>query len=108
MTDIPISPEIIMNLARSIEISSLATSSIREISHLVDVIERKTDVRFVRMEMGIPGLPAPSIGIEAEIKALRDGVASIYPNITGIVPLKKETSRFIKLFLDIPKVAFPP
>jgi aspartate/methionine/tyrosine aminotransferase len=101
MTDIPISPEIIKSLARSLDISSLATSSIREISHLVDVIEKKTAVRFVRMEMGIPGIPAPSIGIEAEIKALRDGVASIYPNIVGIETLKKETSRFIKLFLDI-------
>jgi aspartate/methionine/tyrosine aminotransferase len=101
MTDIPISPEIIKSLARSADISSLAGSSIREIAHLVDVIEDKTGVKFVRMEMGIPGIPAPSIGIEAEIKALRDGVASIYPNIVGIGPLKKETSRFIKLFLDI-------
>jgi aspartate/methionine/tyrosine aminotransferase len=101
MNDIPISPEIIKSLAGSIEISSLAGSSIREIAHLVDVIEEKTGVKFVRMEMGIPGLPAPAMGIEAEIKALRDGVASIYPNIVGISPLKKETSRFIKLFLDI-------
>jgi len=37
-----------------------------------------------------------SIGIEAEIAALKQGVASIYPDISGIEPLKKETSRFIK------------
>jgi aspartate/methionine/tyrosine aminotransferase len=52
------------------------------------------------MEMGVPGPPAPAIGIDAEIAALKAGVASVYPNITGIGPLKKETSRFIKLFLD--------
>ncbi len=51
--------------------------------------------------MGVPGLPAPSIGIEAEIAALKSGVASLYPDISGLRPLKKETSRFIKLFLDV-------
>jgi aspartate/methionine/tyrosine aminotransferase len=101
MTEIPISPEIIMTIANSIGIPRPGTSSIREISHLVNKIEAKTGVRFVRMEMGVPGLPAPSIGIEAEIAALRSGVASLYPDISGIKPLKNETSRFIKLFLDI-------
>jgi len=51
--------------------------------------------------MGVPGLPSPSIGIEAEIEALKEGVAAVYPDISGIAPLKKESSRFIKLFLDI-------
>jgi len=101
MNDIPISPELIKSLARTIDISSLALSSIREISHLVNLIEDKTGIRFIRMEMGVPGLPAPTVGIEAEIAALRTGVASIYPDINGIKPLKREASRFIKLFLDI-------
>jgi aspartate/methionine/tyrosine aminotransferase len=33
--------------------------------------------------------------------ALRKGVASKYPNIEGITPLKQEAARFIKLFLDV-------
>src|SRR5512133_383032 len=101
MTEIPISPDIIMTIANSIGIPRPGVSSIREISHLVNKIEAKTGVKFVRMEMGVPGLPAPSIGIEAEIAALKSGVASLYPDISGIKPLKNETSRFIKLFLDI-------
>ncbi len=101
MTDIPISPEIIKTLAKTIGIPSLGASSIREIVHLVNKIEENTGIDFIRMEMGVPGFPAPAIGIEAEITALENGVASIYPDITGIRPLKKETSRFIKLFLDI-------
>jgi aspartate/methionine/tyrosine aminotransferase len=64
-------------------------------------VEAQTGISFVRMEMGVPGLPAPSIGIEAEIAALKNGVASIYPDISGIPILKEETSRFIKLFLNI-------
>ena len=51
--------------------------------------------------MGVPGLPAPSIGVEAEIDALHKGVASLYPDIGGLRILKNEASRFIKLFLNI-------
>ena len=101
MTDIPISSEIIKTLANTISIPSLGRSSIREIAQLVNRIEDKTGIKFIRMEMGVPGLPAPSIGIEAEIAALKSGVASLYPDISGLRPLKKETSRFIKLFLDV-------
>ena len=101
MTEIPISFETIKTLAHTIGIPSPGASSIREIVHLVNRIEKKTGIKFIRMEMGVPGLPAPSIGIEAEIAALKQGVASIYPDISGIEPLKKETSRFIKLFLNI-------
>lgn len=101
MNDIPISAELITTIANSIGIPSPGFSSIREISHLVTKIEEKTGIRFVRMEMGVPGLPAPSIGVDAEIAALKKGVASLYPNIAGIDPLKNETSRFIKLFLNV-------
>jgi len=101
MTDIPISPEIIKTLAKTVGIPSLGTSSIREIVHLVNKIEESTGIKFIRMEMGVPGIPASDIGLEAEIAALKNGVASSYPDITGIRPLKIETSRFIKLFLDV-------
>lgn len=81
-------------------ITDPACSSIREIVKLVNQIEGDTGVKFARMEMGVPGLQAPSIGTEAEINALRSGVASVYPNIEGYQPLKDETARFVKLFLD--------
>ena len=101
MTVIPISPDIIKMLAKAIGIPSPGASSIREIVHLVNKIEENTGIKFIRMEMGVPGLPAPDIGIEAEIAALKNGVASVYPDISGVESLKKETSRFIKLFLNV-------
>ena len=101
MTGVPISPELIKKLSEAAGIPNPGTSSIREIVHLVNVIEENTGIKFVRMEMGVPGLPAPSIGINAEIAALKNGVAAVYPDITGVEPLKSETSRFIKLFLDV-------
>ena len=101
MSNIPISPEIIKNILETAGIPDAGSSSIREVVDLVNKIEEKTGIRFVRMEMGVPGLPAPEIAIEAEIAALKNGVASVYPDILGLPQLKYETSRFIKLYLDI-------
>jgi aspartate/methionine/tyrosine aminotransferase len=81
--------------------SSVGSASIREIVKLVNQIERATGKKFIRMEMGVPGLPPAQIAVEAEKKALDAGVASVYPYIEGIRPLKEEASRFIKLFMDI-------
>jgi aspartate/methionine/tyrosine aminotransferase len=82
-------------------LSNLGTATIREILKLVNQIEKETGINYVRMEMGVPGLLTSQIAIEAEIDSLRKGVSSDYPNIEGIRPLKEETSRFIKLFLDL-------
>ena len=82
-------------------LSSVGRASIREIKRLVDNIEAASGQKFVRMEMGIPGLPPTQIGVDAEIEALRRGVAAIYPDIDGIPPLKQEISRFVKLFMNV-------
>ena len=81
--------------------NNLGTASIREIVKLVHQVEMATGMKYIKMEMGVPGLPFSQIGIEAEIDALRRGVVSVYPNIEGVKVLKDETSRFIKLFLDV-------
>ncbi len=82
-------------------IAKIGRASIREIKKLIDNIELETGQKFVRMEMGIPGLPPASAGVEGQIEALRKGVAAIYPDIHGIAPLKQEISRFVKLFMNI-------
>ncbi len=101
MSIFPISSEIVKEVKEKTGIKSAGTASIREIVQLINRIERRTGISFVRMEMGVPGLPCPRVAIDAEIAALNDGVASVYPNITGIEPLKSESSRFIKLFLNV-------
>ena len=101
MNNIPIPINYIKKLAIDLGIPAPGASSIREIVYLVNEIEKEKGVKFVRMEMGVPGLPSPSIGTDAEMTALKEGVAAIYPDIKGISPLKEETSRFLRLFLDI-------
>ena len=80
---------------------SVGKASIREVKKLINDIEKASGTRFVRMEMGIPGLPAAKVGVEAEIEALKNGVAALYPEVGGLPELKEEISRFAKNFLDI-------
>ncbi|MDP4223601.1 MAG: pyridoxal phosphate-dependent aminotransferase [Bacteroidota bacterium] len=101
MNNIPISESTIEAAKEATGIRAAGKASIREIVFLVNEIESRTGINFVRMEMGVPGLPVPSIAVEAEIDALRKGVGAIYPEITGLDILKKEGSRFIKLFLNV-------
>jgi aspartate/methionine/tyrosine aminotransferase len=79
----------------------IGTASIRDIKRLITEIENASGEKFIRMEMGVPGLPAVQIGVEAQIHALQNGVAAIYPDIEGIAELKTEMSLFCKNFLNI-------
>ena len=101
MKDTPINYNIVTQKIKESPINSVGKSSIRDIKKLIDQIEKATGEKYIRMEMGIPGLPPTQIGIEAEIEALQKGIPAIYPDIFGIAPLKKEISRFVKLFLNV-------
>lgn len=84
-----------------LRIKSLDNASIRQIVALANMLETQTGIKFIRMEMGVPGLPACQVGVEAEIEALRNGVASKYPLINGIPQLKQACSDFVKTFMGI-------
>ncbi len=101
MLDTPISKEIVDKKIKENNIADVGKASIRVIKKLIDEIEKETGEKFVRMEMGVPGLPPAQVGVAAEIEALKRGVAAIYPDIHGIPELKNEISRFVKLFLDV-------
>lgn len=92
---------LVRNALEKANISSLSHAGIRELVSLVNQLEEETGQRFIRMEMGVPGLDAPTIGVEAEIDALKSGVASKYPMIEGVKSLKHEISRFCEAFLNI-------
>ena len=101
MTQIPIQKETIDRIAAANKIKNPGKASIREMRKMIQDVEKETGVRFVKMEMGIPGLPAPQVGVNAQIEALKNGVASIYPEIYGTADFKQEAARFVKNFLDI-------
>ncbi len=97
----PIDAEVVSRKITESGLTQLGKVGIRELVRLVHEIEQETGARYIKMEMGVPGLPAPKVGIEAQVEALRAGVASKYGVIDGLPALKKEASRFAKLFLDI-------
>jgi len=101
MVKTPIDEKIVTQVIDNFGIHPVGKGTIREIVKIVNDIEEITGEKFIRMEMGVPGLDPASVGVEAEIRALKSGVASKYPNIEGIPSLKKEIARFIKLFMNI-------
>lgn len=97
----PLSKEIVDKYKRELGIKDVGKASIRELVKIVNDIEAETGQKFVRMEMGVPGLDPVSIGVEAEKEALDKGVASKYPMMEGVPEFKNEASRFVKGFLNI-------
>ncbi len=98
----PITAEVVRRKIEESGLTKMGTAGIRELVRLVHEIEQETGERYIKMEMGVPGLPSPQVGIDAQIEALRSGtVASKYGMIDGLPALKREASRFAKLFLNI-------
>jgi aspartate/methionine/tyrosine aminotransferase len=97
----PIDADAVARAITASGLKSLSNASIREVKKLIDTIERATGQRFIRMEMGVPGLPPSQIAVDAQIEALKHGVAAVYPDIQGIPALKQEIARFVKNFLNI-------
>jgi len=97
----PVNYEIVKRKIEESGLDPVGLASIREIKRLVDRIESEAGEKYIRMEMGIPGLPPAEVGVKEEIAALKRGVAAVYPDIYGIVSLKKEIRRFVKNFIDI-------
>lgn len=104
MPDTPINKKLVDDAIRQLGIQDFEKATIREVKSVAATVEKETGVEFIKLEMGIPGLPASAIGVNAQIKALQDGIAHSYPDIQGYPGLKHEASRFVKAFVgvDIP------
>lgn len=101
MENTPISRQLIDDTIREFQIADFSKATIREVKAIAAKAEAQSGVEFIKMEMGVPGLPASSVGVKAEIAALERGVASLYPDINGIPELKEEAARFVKAFINI-------
>ena len=97
----PIKKEIVDGLVAELGIKDFAKATIREVKQVAAKSEKASGVEFIKMEMGIPGLPAAQVGVDAQIKALEDGIAHSYPDIQGAPVLKQAASQFVKAFIGI-------
>lgn len=101
MMETPIKREIVDRLVEELGIKDFAKATIREVKQVAAKAEKSSGVEFIKMEMGIPGLPAAQVGVDAQIKALQSGIAHSYPDIQGAPVLKQEASRFVKAFIGL-------
>ena len=101
MKQTPIDPKLIDSLVGELGINDFAKATIREVKLVAARAEKQSGVEFIKMEMGIPGHPAAKVGVEAQMKALGNGIANLYPDIQGLPELKNEASRFVKAFIGI-------
>lgn len=98
---VPFDKDMVAEVLHGMRITNVGDATIRQTVAIAEELERRTGEKFIHLEMGSPGLPANHIGIDAQKAALDKGVASAYPNISGITPLKEQASRFIKAFLNV-------
>ena len=98
---LPIAKSACDALLEQMGIPDISRATIRQAGAVARGLEAQSQIEFLHLEMGVPGLPPETVGVEAEKRALDAGVASQYPNIFGIPELKQQASRFLKAFLDI-------
>lgn len=101
MEKTPIDKDLFQEKLNKYQVTDFAKATIREIKAIAEELEKESGVEFIKMEMGVPGLPPSALGVAAEIKALKSGVASLYPDINGLPKLKKAASEFIKAFVNV-------
>jgi len=95
MKDLPVSYEVVKRKVIESKIPNIGKATIREIKKIINEIEAETGIKYIRMEMGVPGLPPAQIGTEAEIEALKKGVGAIYPEIDGLPELPNFSLKII-------------
>lgn len=101
MKKTPIDRDLIDRTIDEFHISDFSRATIREVKAIATKAEAESGTEFIKMEMGVPGLPPSSVGVKAEIEALRSGISGLYPDINGIPRLKEESSKFVKAFINV-------
>ena len=90
MKNTPIDKQLVDDIIKDFHITNFSRATIREVKAIAAQAEAKSGVEFIKMEMGVPGLPPAAVGVKAEVEALQSGIASLYPDINGLPALKQE------------------
>ena len=82
MRNTPIDYDIVSRKIKESNLKNIGNATIREVKKLVDQIEQSTGKKFIRMEMGIPGLQPTDIGVQAQKEALDKVLRQSTPTFT--------------------------
>ena len=97
----PIKQQVLNNILAERDLTDVSKTTIRQCAAIAAEMEKAAGEKFLRLEVGVPGLAPGQIGVDAQKAALDNGIASIYPAISGLPELKENASRFIKAFIDV-------
>ena len=87
----PITKGVLDSVLASFGITDITKATIRRMCSVAAELEKTAGEDFIHLEIGNPGLPAATIGVEAECAALRGGIANQYPAIQGIPVVPRRT-----------------
>lgn len=90
---------LIESAMHQMEVEKFEDLSIRQLVSLVKSCEKATGEEFIHFEIGVPGLPASQVGIDAQKEALDGGVASVYPSLEGEPALKEAAAKFVRAII---------
>jgi hypothetical protein len=80
----PISGTIVREKIRESKLACVGLASIRELNRLVGEIEEESGQRFIRMEMGIPGMTPPEIAVEGRSVPSKKALARFTHRLTAL------------------------
>ena len=66
MRNTPIERKLIDETIADFHITDFAKATIREVKAIAANAEAASGVEFIKMEMGVPGLPPSTVGVKAE------------------------------------------
>ena len=96
----PIAKNVIDEVLAKMDISDISHATIRQCVAVANKLEELENMRFIHLEIGVPGILACPVGIEAQKKALDSNIAHEYPPIGGIPVLKQNASKFLKDLME--------
>ncbi len=101
MRNTPIERKLIDETIADFHITDFAKATIREVKAIAANAEAASGVEFIKMEMGVPGLPPSAVGVKAEMEALQNGIASLYPDINGLPELERGSIHVLSKHLSM-------
>ena len=81
MKNTPIERKLIDETIEDFHIADFAKATIREVKAIAAKAEADSGVEFIKMEMGVPGLPPSAVGVKAEIESLQKGYRFVLLNV---------------------------
>lgn len=82
MKNTPIERKLIDDTIDEFHITDFSKATIREVKAIAARAEEESGVEFIKMEMGVPGLPPSAVGVKAEIEALETALPVFTPTST--------------------------